>query len=90
MTNNTKRYHTLDRPHFIEGTKWPLAVDAQMTPPIPCLLRVGDAVKFTNGAEFSGLITGFSPDVSYGRFVYWDNSAWWFAARPDEFTLLEA
>jgi hypothetical protein len=82
----TSRTH---RPHFIRNTKWPLAVDAQMESPIQCSLKVGDKVKFTNdyGVKFDGVITGFSPEVSYGRFVYWDNSAWWFPVDPAQMTI---
>lgn len=78
------------KPHFVEGMKYPLAIDAQRVPPAECKFKVGDVVTFTNdyGVEFDGVITGFSPKVSYGRFVYWDNSAWWFAASPEQFTIL--
>lgn len=71
--------------HFIEGMRYPLADDAQMTPPEPCELSVGDLVTFTNdyGAVFKNLtVTGFSARADYGRFVYFDSSSWWFPVSP--------
>lgn len=51
-------------------------------------LKVGDKVMFTNdyGVTFGPAeVLAFSPHV-YGRVVYWDNSAYWFPARPDQLT----
>jgi|GEM_PF-4317805 len=33
--------------HFVRGTQYPLASDAQQTPPVPCDFRAGDTVTFT-------------------------------------------
>ncbi|WP_371436300.1 hypothetical protein [Polaromonas sp.] len=71
--------------HFIKGMRYPLAVDAQATSPVPCEFKVGDLVTFTNdyGVVFPDMIvTGFSPTVEHGRFVYFDASAWWFPVSP--------
>lgn len=71
--------------HFIEGMRYPLADEAQMTPPEPCELAAGDLVTYTNdyGAVFKNLtVTGFSPSIEYGRFVYFDCSSWWFPVSP--------
>lgn len=73
------------RPHFIQGMQYPLAEDAQETPPVPCEFKIGDSVTFTNdyGVVFENeIVTGFSPTVENGRFVYFDNAAWWFPVRP--------
>lgn len=67
----------------------PIAADAQKTPPIPCEFAVGDLVTYTNeyGVQFfNRVVTGFSPTVEAGRFVYFDNSAWWFPANPGSLT----
>jgi hypothetical protein len=75
--------------HFVQGMRFPLANDAQMTPPVACELSVGDLVTYTNefGARFPNrTVTGFAPTVEYGRFVYFDNSAWWFPDSPRFFT----
>ena len=76
------------RPHFVEGMKYPLCDDAQEVPPVPCDLRVGDLVTYTNeyGAKFANRrITGFSPTLEQGRrFVYYDNAAWWFPVDPKQ------
>ena len=82
MSNQPKK-------HFIDGTRYPLAKDAQLTPPVPCDFAVGDVVTFTNdyGAKFHNrLVTGFSPAPEYGRFVYLDKDAWWFPVRPQSLT----
>jgi hypothetical protein len=73
------------KPHFIEGAKYPLSANAQLEPPIPCELVVGDVVTYTNeyGAQFHNrLVTGFSPTIEHGRFVYFDTDAWWFTEDP--------
>ena len=71
------------KPHLVEGARYPLAPDAQATPPVPCDFKLGDQVVFTNdyGVPFTDkLVTGFTPSVEDGgRFIYLDNSAWWFA-----------
>lgn len=75
--------------HFIEGMRNPLAQDAQETPPVPCEFAVGDRVTFTNdnGVQFfNRVVTGFSPTVDGGRFVYFDNDAWWFSVNPSNLT----
>lgn len=75
--------------HFLAGMKYPLPKDAQRTPPVACEFAVGDVVTFTNEAGvqfFNRTITGFAPVVDYGRFIYWDNAAWWFATSPERFT----
>jgi len=80
------------RPHFVEGARHPLAKDAQRTPPVPCEFEVGDSVTYTNdqGVSFPNrLVTGFSPTLEYGRFVYLDNSAWWFPVEPSSLTHTE-
>ncbi len=77
------------RPHFIEGMKFPLAADAVMTPPEPCNLQVGDLVTFQNvyGVRFfNRTVTGFSSTVEGGRYVYYDNEAWWFPTDPARMT----
>lgn len=60
-----------------------------ITPPVPCDLRVGDKVIYTNPqvVKFRTpfTVTGFSydpTDVSYNRFVYLDWSSPWFATTP--------
>lgn len=62
-------------------------------PPVPCDLKVGDRVTYTNeeGLQFPGMIViGFSRDDSfYGRFIHiarpsGDPGAWWFPHRRDE------
>lgn len=71
--------------HFIPGMQYPLAEDAQATPPVQCHVAVGDLVTFQNdyGWQFFDLtVTGFSPDVAGDRFVYFDHEAWWFAVAP--------
>ena len=72
--------------HFINGMRYPLAVDAKESSPVPCEFKVGDLVTFTNdcGVVFPDMIvTGFSPTVEHGRFVYFDASAWWFPVSPE-------
>jgi hypothetical protein len=76
------------RNHFLHlgGLRFPLADDALMTPPEPCGFCVGDLVTFTknNGVRFPNrTVTGFAPCVAHGRFVYFDNSAWWFPVKPN-------
>lgn len=74
------------RPHFVSGARYPLPADAQRSPPVPCKLKVGDRVTYTNdyGVSFHDeLVTGFSPTVeSYGGFVYLDKDSWWFPVPP--------
>ena len=68
---------------------YPLYADAQRTAPVPCDLAVGDRVTYTNdyGVEFlNRVVTGFSPSVDFGRFVYLDDEAWWFAVKPASLT----
>lgn len=80
MSSSFKR-----KPHFIDGAKYPLTTDAVATPPVPCDFNIGERVTFTNdnGVEFRDqLITGFSPEVMNGRFVYLDFDCWWFAVKP--------
>lgn len=75
--------------HFIAGAKYPLAKDAQAFPPLPCELKVGDKVTFTNdyGVEFHDkTVTGFASTVEYGRFVFLDIDSWWFPVRPENLT----
>lgn len=75
--------------HFIEGMKYPLAEGAVRTPPQPCQFKVGDSVTFTNdyGVAFHDkIVTGFSPTVQHGRFVYFDGDAWWFPVSPANLT----
>lgn len=77
--------HRTPKDHFIEGMRHPLAQDAQKTPPVPCEFAVGDRVTFTNdyGVQFfNRVVTGFSPAVEGGRFIYFDNDAWWFPISP--------
>lgn len=73
------------KPHYVTGVRYPLAEDAQLVPPAPCDLEVGDLVTYTNdrGVKWHDqIITGFSPTISGGRFVYFDHAAWWFAVEP--------
>lgn len=60
-------------------------------PPIECQFEVGDKVTYTNeyGVSFPGYqIVGFAKDDDfYGRFIYLDNSSWWFPVKPSELTL---
>ncbi|MBV7542013.1 hypothetical protein [Acidovorax sp. sic0104] len=78
------------KPHFISGPRNPLAKDAVIDPPIPCHVAVGDIVTYTNdfGVAFhERLVTGFSPTITHGRFVYFDSDSWWFPARPESLTV---
>lgn len=78
-----------NKPHFIEGMKYPLSPDAQLAPPLPCEFKVGDKVTFTNdyGVEFHDkTVTGFASTVEYGRFVFLDIDSWWFPVRPENLT----
>lgn len=64
----------------------------RQTPPVPCDLKVGDRVTFTNefGASFPGCrVIGFANDDSfYGRFIHFIGpehpGAFWFPVRPSE------
>lgn len=82
---------TARKAHFVQGAKHPLALDATTSPPIPCDLKLGDVVTFTNdfGVAFSDLkVTGFTPSVEgHGRFVYLDKDSWWFPVKPDQLRL---
>lgn len=76
------------RAHYVQGVtlRYPLIHDALEHPPVPCELKVGDVVTFTNdyGVAFPGhVVTGFSPTVYHGRFVYFDHDAWWFSVSPE-------
>lgn len=77
--------------HFVRGAQYPLASDAQQTPPVPCDFKLGDTVTFTNdyGVSFADLrVVGFSPTVEgQGRFVYLDKSSWWFPVPPESLQL---
>jgi len=78
------------KPHFIEGARYPLSSDAQKLSPIPCEFKVGDTVTFTNdnGIAFPGhLVTGFAPEPVGKRFIYLDYDCWWFPAEPESLTL---
>ena len=75
-------------PQFVK-TRYPHAKDAQQTPPVPCEFEGGDSVTFTNdyGVAFRNkIVTGFSPTIDGGRFVYLDKDAWWFSVNPDSLT----
>lgn len=76
-----------NKPHYVSGAKYPLAIDAVLNPPVACAFKPGDKVVFTNdqGVVFSDLlVTGFSPAIeSRGRFIYLDTSSWWFPVRPE-------
>lgn len=75
--------------HFVGGVRYPLAADAVLIPPVQCHVQVGDMVTFTNGygiAFHDQIVTGFSPTVEGGRFVYFDNAAWWFPVKPSRMT----
>ena len=59
------------------------------TPPISCDFKVGDEVTFTNdfGVSFpEHKIVGFSPVVEGERFIYYNNTAWWFPCAPRQLT----
>lgn len=78
------------QPHFIEGTRYPLTIGAQKEPPVPCDFKIGDSVTFTNDygvAFYNRKVTGFSDTIEYGRFVYLDQDAWWFAVAQASLTL---
>lgn len=61
-------------------------------PPIPCDLKVGDRVTFTNeyGISFHDMrVIGFAEDDSfYGRFIHITGptypGAYWFPHKPSE------
>lgn len=75
----------------------------QPVPPVPCGLKLGDTVTFTNdaGLKFPGkriigfgrTVNGMEPTTNHprpglvGHFVYIDTDAHWFPHRPDELTL---
>lgn len=79
---------TARKAHFVQGAKHPLALDATTSPPVPCDLKLGDVVTFTNdfGVAFSDLkVTGFTPCLEgHGRFVYLDKDSWWFPVKADQ------
>lgn len=56
-------------------------------PPLPCALKVGDVVTFTNefGVSFEGRkVIGFSKEVFNGdRFVHLSKDAYWFPVPPE-------
>lgn len=63
-------------------------------PPVPCGLKLGDAVTFTNdaGLSFALTVRAFSQEISphdWGRFVYVfpDDDAWWFPVKPQSLKL---
>ncbi len=75
------------KPHFISGRKYPLTTYAQATPPVTCEFGLGAVVTFTNdyGVQFhERVVTGFSPSVDNGRFVYLDMDCWWFPVDPTQ------
>ena len=82
---------TARKAHFVQGAKHPLARDATTSPPVPCDLKLGDVVTFTNdfGVAFCDLkVTGFTPSgEGHGRFVYLDKDSWWFPVKPDQLRL---
>ena len=82
---------TARKEHFVQGAKHPLALDATTSPPVPCDLKLGDVVTFTNdfGVAFNDLkVTGFTPCFEgHGRFVYLDKDSWWFPVKPDQLRL---
>lgn len=82
---------TARKAHFVQGAKHPLALDATTSPPVPCDLKLGDVVTFTNdfGVAFNDLkVTGFTPCFEgHGRFVYLDKDSWWFPVKPDQLRL---
>ncbi len=53
--------------------------------PVPCDLKVGDKVTFTNdnGVSFSNLtVIGFADDDSfYNRFIHLDSDCYWFPVK---------
>ena len=64
----------------------------RQTPPVPCDLKVGDKVTYTNdaGVQFPDMrVIGFADDDSfYGRFVHIvgpvHDGAFWFPHIPSE------
>lgn len=62
----------------------------KQTPPIPCDLKVGDKVTFTNefGISFPNLtIIGFADDTSfYNRFIHLDTECYWFPTTLQSLT----
>lgn len=64
------------------------------TPPVPCEFEIGEKVAFVNeaGIIFLNLeIIGFAEDDSfYGRFIYTNSDAWWYASKPSELRKLDA
>lgn len=67
-------------------------------PPVPCDLKVGDTVTFTNeyGVSFDGFVViGFAKDTEFhGRFIHacypgdraYNGCAYWFPKLPGELT----
>ncbi|KXS54991.1 MAG: hypothetical protein AWU57_587 [Marinobacter sp. T13-3] len=60
------------------------------TPPVPCDLKVGQTVSYTNeyGVTFPGhTIVGFSAtDSFYGRFIHLDTDCYWMPKHPASVT----
>lgn len=76
-------------PHTVQGAKYPRTIHAKETPPVECLLHLGDRVTHTNeyGVVFPNrLVTGFTDSVENGRFVYIDQDCWWFPVNPAALT----
>ena len=77
-----ERRREIKRQKFVESLR--------QEPPVECPFKVGDEVTFTNeyGVAFPGLrIVGFDEDDSfYGRFIYLNDSAWWFPCKQEQLT----
>jgi hypothetical protein len=73
----------------IHGAPKPKNVPSDMVdvPPVPCDLKVGDVVTYTNdyGAKFTGRkVRGFCREVtSWGAFVYIETDCWWSPIKPE-------
>lgn len=72
--------------HHRQGRYAEFVKTLQPEPPVPCDLRVGDQVTFTNpqGAVFTGHhVIGFAKDASfYGKFVHVDLDCYWYPLDP--------
>ena len=78
------------KPHFVQGARYPLSADAQKHPPMPCQFSLGDTVTFTNdnGVAFPDKrVTGYASIPSGERFIFLDYDCWWFPAKPSSLTL---
>jgi len=61
--------------------------------PIPCDLKVGDLVIFTNdyGVQFKLTVVGFCvpSECLPERFIYLNDDSWWFPHKRDQLALVK-